>query len=274
MAAEVDESLPKRVAFRHTRVAGFTLTEGVHPADSIIPWHWHPHPTICCVLEGAFTEIAAGTAVACAPATVKFMPGGERHWDRFDLGPARGLLVEVVPETVLSLQPYAAVLDRRIHYHGGEVAELAFRIHRELRRMDDAALLAIEGLLLELLALASRRTVEPGAPRIAPWLTLARDFIEASLGNHLGVTGVAAAVGVHPVTLARGFRRSFGCTMGEYVRHRRIERAMEQLRSSSAPLAEIAETNGFADQSHFSNLFRRRIGLTPSRYRRLVASGT
>ena len=65
-----------------------------------------------------------------------------------------------------------------------------------------------------------------------------------------------------------------GCTMGEYVRHRRIERAMEQLRSSSAPLAEIAETNGFADQSHFSNLFRRRIGLTPSRYRRLVASGT
>jgi AraC family transcriptional regulator len=78
-------------------------------------------------------------------------------------------------------------------------------------------------------------------------------------------------VGVHPVTLARGFRRRFGCTMGDYVRQRRIERAMEQLRSSHDSLAEIALQNGFADQSHFSNLFRRTVGLSPSRYRRLVA---
>jgi AraC family transcriptional regulator len=272
MAAASHDSVTDRVALRQARVTGFTLTEGTHPADSVIPWHWHPHPTICCVLEGAFTEIAAGAAVACVPATVKFMPGGERHWDRFDLGPARGLLVEVAPEEVPSLQPYGAVLDRRVHYHGGAVAELAFRIHRELSRMDDSALLAIEGLLLELLALASRHTGERNDLRVAPWLLRARELIEASLSKHLGVTGVAAEVGVHPVTLARGFRRSFGCTMGEFVRHRRIERAMEQLRSTRTPLAEIAVANGFADQSHFSNLFRRRVGLTPSRYRRLVAS--
>jgi AraC family transcriptional regulator len=262
----------ERVALRQARVAGFSLTERTHPADSVIPWHWHAHPTICCVLDGAFTEIAAGSTVACAPATVKFMPGGERHWDRFDLGPARGLMVEVTAAEVPSLQPYAAVLGRRVHYHGGEVAELAFRIHRELCRMDDAAPLAIEGLLLELLALASRRTGETVALRIAPWLSRARELIEANLGDHLGVTGVAAVVGVHPVTLARGFRRGFGCTMGEYVRHRRLERAMEQLRTSRSPLAEIAVANGFADQSHFSNLFRRKIGVTPSRYRRLAAS--
>jgi AraC family transcriptional regulator len=272
MAAMDEHRTAERVTLRRARVAGFTFTEGTHPADSVIPWHWHPHPTICCVLEGGFTEIAGGTAVTCAPATVKFMPGGERHWDRFDCGPARGLLVEVTPEEIPALQPHAAVLDRRVHYHGGEVAELAFRLHRELCRMDSAAALAIEGLMFELLALASRRTSEPASPHLAPWLTEARDLIEAGLGGHLGVTGVAAAVGVHPVTLARAFRKCFGCTMGEYVRHRRIERAMELLRTSRLPLAEIALANGFADQSHFSNLFRRKVGLTPSRYRRLVAA--
>lgn len=272
MGAAVETRAADRVTLRHARVAGFTFTEGTHPADSVIPWHWHAHPTICCVLEGGFTEISGGTAVTCAPATVKFMPAGERHWDRFDSGPARGLLVEVTPEEIPALQPHAGVLDRRVHYHGGEVAQLAFRLHRELCRKDSAAALAIEGLMFELLALASRQSREAPTPRIPPWLSEARDLIEAGLATHLGVTGVAAAVGVHPVTLARAFRRSFGCTMGEYVRHRRIERAMELLRTSRLPLAEIAVVNGFADQSHFSNLFRRKVGLTPSRYRRLVAA--
>jgi AraC family transcriptional regulator len=270
-APEAEAAAAEHVVLRRARVGGFDFTEGIHPADSVIPWHWHPHPTVCFVLEGGFTEIAGGASVTCSPATVKFMPGGERHWDRFDRGPARGLLVEVAAGQVPALNPYAAVLDRRVHYQGGELAGLGFRLHRELCRMDDTAALAIEGLMLELLALASRRPNETAAPRSAPWLLQARELIEAGLGGHLGVTGIAAAVGVHPVTLARAFRRCFGCTMGGFVRQRRIERAMEQLRRSRAPLAEIALANGFADQSHFSNLFRRTVGLTPSRYRRMVA---
>ena len=79
-----------------------------------------------------------------------------------------------------------------------------------------------------------------------------------------------AGVGVHPVTLARAFRRTFGCTIGEYLRRLRIERAAEQLATGTQPLAEIALAAGFADQSHFSNVFRRRVGMSPSAYRREV----
>ena len=56
--------------------------------------------------------------------------------------------------------------------------------------------------------------------------------------------------------------------MGDYVRRRRIERAKQQLRNSRSRLAEIAAANGFADQSHFSRLFRQYTGTTPSRFRR------
>jgi AraC family transcriptional regulator len=81
---------------------------------------------------------------------------------------------------------------------------------------------------------------------------------------------LAVGVGVHPVTLARAFRRAFGCTIGEYLRRLRIERAAEQLATGTQPLAEIALAAGFADQSHFSNVFRRRVGMSPSAYRREV----
>jgi AraC family transcriptional regulator len=256
------------------RVGGFSFTKGSHLANTGLPWHWHETPTICIVVDGAFTEVSAGGhggggALVCTPSTVKFMPAGERHCDRFDRGPVQGVLVEVELAQIEVLRPHASVLDRRTHYQGGPVGALALKLQDELRRSDEAAPLAIEGLMLELLAIASRQNGARGLHRKVRWLEQTLELIEAELGGSLGVTGVAASVGVHPVTLARAFRRTFGCTMGDYVRRRRIERSMRQLRESSTSLAEIAAMNGFADQSHFSNLFRRYVGVTPSRYRSL-----
>jgi AraC family transcriptional regulator len=142
-----------------------------------------------------------------------------------------------------------------------------------MRRMDAASPLAIEGLLLELVAAASRlREQNGGSGRRPRWLEDARDLIHLELAARPSLGGLAQSVGVHPVTLARAFRLAFGCTVGEYVRSLRIERAAHQLAQTDLPLAEIALGAGFADQSHFSNLFRRHMGLSPFKFRRVVRS--
>ena len=139
--------------------------------------------------------------------------------------------------------------------------------------MDGAAPLAIEGLLLELLATTTRQGGANGETRGRPsWILRARDLLHADLSHRRTLADLAAEVGVHPVTLARGFRRSFGCSVGEYVRRLRIERAAVHLSSSDEPLAAIALAAGFSDQSHFSNLFRRGTGMSPSAYRRAMHS--
>lgn len=263
---------PKKL--RTARVPGFTLTEGIHPGGSTLPWHTHDGPTICFVLRGAFTEISAGETLACSPATLKVTPAGERHWDRFDKGDAHGLLIEAEPFRAELLRPHAAVLDQHLSFRGGLPAAIARRIYEELRRMDAAAPLAIEGLLLELLAAATRRGNGASASGGRPgWVLQARDLLHADLTARRTLGEIAAAVGVHPVTLARTFRRSFGCSVGEYLRRLRIERAAAQLGASDTPLAVIALAAGFADQSHFSNLFRREMGMSPSAYRRALRAG-
>jgi AraC family transcriptional regulator len=164
------------------------------------------------------------------------------------------------------------VLDERVSFHGGLMSGMARRVYDEMRRMDAAAPLAIEGLLLELVASASRmqeHNSSSGRPR---WLEDARDRIHVELADRPTLTGLARSVGVHPVTLARAFRRSFGCTVGEYVRRLRIEHAARQLADTEVSLAEIALAAGFSDQSHFSNLFRRQTGLSPFQFRRAVRS--
>jgi AraC family transcriptional regulator len=225
------------------------------------------------VLRGAFTEVTAGESLTCTPATLKVMPAGERHCDRFDRGDARGLLIETDPGRVDMFRPYAAVLDERLAVNGGLPGAVARRLYQEFRADDEAAPLAVEGLLLELLAAASRASTARAPGRTAGWLTEARDLIHSAPAASLSLSRLSAAVGVHPATLARGFRSRFGCSVGAYVRRVRIERAAEQLGAGDQPLAAVALAAGFSDQSHFCNVFRRLTGMSPSGYRRAVRRG-
>ncbi|HLK59494.1 MAG TPA: AraC family transcriptional regulator [Chthonomonadaceae bacterium] len=133
--------------------------------------------------------------------------------------------------------------------------------------MEDLANLAIEGLALEMFVLVSRRATyleEQLRPR---WLTQARDYLHAEFTAKHTLPQIAAAVGVHPVHLARVFRQHYHCTVVDYVRQLRVAFACRQLAQSDIPLAVIALDAGFADQSQFTRTFKRMMGMTPGEYR-------
>ena len=82
-----------------------------------------------------------------------------------------------------------------------------------------------------------------------------------------GLSDVAAIVGRHPVHLARTFRRHHGCSLGEYLRRIRLERAARALRDTDRPLVEVSLDAGFYDQAHFCRCFKAWASVSPGRYR-------
>jgi AraC family transcriptional regulator len=92
-------------------------------------------------------------------------------------------------------------------------------------------------------------------------------MIKARFLEHLTLSDIAADVGVHPVTLAREFRHHYQCTVGEIIRRERIGFACRELLSSGKPLADVAISSGFYDQSHFARTFKKTVGITPTQYR-------
>jgi AraC-like DNA-binding protein len=70
----------------------------------------------------------------------------------------------------------------------------------------------------------------------------------------------------------RKFQAHFHLTPQKYLRKLQMRMASRALVSTAAPLAEVAQECGFADQSHFSREFRRHFGRTPRDYRRHYAS--
>jgi AraC family transcriptional regulator len=106
--------------------------------------------------------------------------------------------------------------------------------------------------------------------RLPIWLGNADETIRAHFTEPLALAEIAKRVKVHPVHLAREYRRYFNCTIGEQIRRLRVEYACEQLTTTDLSLADIALASGFSDQSHFSVRFKQQIGTAPSHYRQAV----
>jgi AraC-like DNA-binding protein len=274
MTARVS-SPPGASRLRAAEFGGISLVEGIHHAGSALPWHSHAGPTFCFVLRGAFAEYSRGQTIDCRPSSLKLTPAGADHWNRFDLGDVRGLQIEIDPARCTAVERYGRVLDQHRHFGIGAEQLLVRRMYSEFRTMDTAAPLAIEGLLLELIALIARsRRTGPAGGSAPDWVRRAHDLLHESLATRLSLSGIAAEVGVHPATLARGYRRAYGCSLGEMQRRLRLELAARLLTATELSAVEIAQITGFFDQSHLTNAFRRRFGLSPLRYRRALGEIT
>jgi AraC family transcriptional regulator len=249
-------------------VAGFLLTDYTYPPGGRIHEHCHERSYVSLVVAGCYSETYERRCRECQPATVVFHPAGERHEERMGAAGARIFSVEVQSHWLGGAPEFRPVWEAPADFRGGPLARLAFRLYREFHRPDRFAPLAVEGLVLELVAERGRRGGRRagGGP---PWLARAEEVLRARLAAPPSLTELAAEVGVNPVHLARTFRAHRGYSAGEYVRRQRVEVACQHLVASDAPLAHIALAAGFADQSHFTRTFRRFRGVTPAAFRRL-----
>ncbi|MBI1774413.1 MAG: helix-turn-helix domain-containing protein [Proteobacteria bacterium] len=94
------------------------------------------------------------------------------------------------------------------------------------------------------------------------------EYIDVSLRENVGLAALAKIAGLSIWHFARAFKRAVGMPPHGYLLQRRIERARELLESTNLPIAEIALSVGFSDQSHFARHFRRLTGQTPTLARR------
>jgi AraC-like DNA-binding protein len=96
-----------------------------------------------------------------------------------------------------------------------------------------------------------------------------REAFERVACSDVTVGNLADELSMHPVALARAFRRSHGCSITAFRRRARVRRAAELL-IAGAPLVDVALESGFADQSHFCRIFRTEMGVTPSAFRAMT----
>src|SRR4051812_14992529 len=135
-------------------------------------------------------------------------------------------------------------------------------------RMFDALLTSLTVELGQIIKLGANDKISAGQWR----LDRVRGLIqEPTAGRWLNVSELAERCSVSRRHLMREWKAATGTTLHSYIAERRFERAKALLRSSTLKLREVSGEAGFADPSHFSAEFKKRVGCSPSEYRRRVA---
>ncbi len=263
------DALDQATVTRWRRVTGLTLAEVEYEPGQQIHRQRHRHARFVLVLRGALAEAGAADTLEYGASTLLFRLADEPHSYAAGEAGARCLVVDMDAAWLARARQQAPLLTASTMFRHGLLLQLAHRLYGEFRRRDEVSRLAIESLTLGVLAEASRRD-EALAARSAPlWLQVAIALVDQQFQQRLLLAVVARRVGVHPVHLARTFRRVYQTTFASYVRQVRIEFARGQL-SGTAALSDIACAAGFYDQSHFSRCFKQHTGLTPAEYRAAV----
>ncbi len=253
----------------------FLVTDAFFPPHAYLPPHVHERASFAIMLEGSFDIAIGHHDYACEPHSAVTEPAEERHDNRLGAVGAHVVVVQPDAAAVRRLGPCGQWFEEVRHARETPVCAAAWRVARELRAPDGATPIAVEGLVLEMLALATRRSwTGDGRYRVpAPrWLTRAREELHDRFLDPPRIGDLAAAAGVHPDHLARAFRVRFGVPIGSYLRRLRLDWAATRLESSEQGISAIALAAGFADQSHFTRTFKRHTGLTPQAYRRTFGS--
>jgi AraC family transcriptional regulator len=255
-----------RRVLRHAELASATLEDVQYARGFSVARHAHDFASFIYVVDGVHWSGHSKGGEACAPRTVRFLPGGEPHENFFPVG-SRCLQVALGRHILELAREHGPTL-----LVSGEVASpsapgLGARLHRELCERDDVSALAIEGLLLQLLLAGADERRPPRGGQPPAWLLRVREVLHERATNHPTLADLSRSAGRHPVQVSRQFHQHFGCTISTYVRQVRVARAQSLLAVPRLTLAEIALASGFSDQSHFTNAFHRLTGLTPHRYR-------
>jgi AraC-like DNA-binding protein len=132
----------------------------------------------------------------------------------------------------------------------------------------DSIGLAITAKLIARHATLSDPPSKPAIAALTRWrLKRVVDYVDAHLADPIGLAELAGATGLSRMHFAAQFRAATGLRPHEYLLRRRIERAQTLLSGSRLPLCEVALDVGFKSQAHFTTVFARFVGETPSAWR-------
>ena len=98
------------------------------------------------------------------------------------------------------------------------------------------------------------------------WVSQVRDQLAEESGRPPRLAEIATRVDRSRAQVARGFKNAFGCTIGQFIRQQRAEKAVVLIQRG-VPLAEAALAAGFVDQAHMHRTVYAHTGRTPAAWR-------
>jgi AraC family transcriptional regulator len=225
--------------------------------------HYHDEPHVTLIVNGGVIDKRKRSERELIPGGIMFFHGGEAHQT----------IPGTFPTKYITLQLDSSYL-KEISFSESETAMAVgtspdaklnlLKLYSELILGDEFSDSSAEMLILG--TLQPRRSHTHVRPA---WVERVVERINDDWERGVTLKDLSEAASVHPKSISRYFPKYFGCTLGEYLRKLKVERALGLIKHSDQRLTDIALECGFFDQSHFTRTFRQMTGLLPKQFKRI-----
>lgn len=266
-------TLDKIFAWRELREEGFVM-----PSP-----HCHTFFELFYVESGACSFFIGNNVYDLHEGDFMLIPPQVFHYTRYPYGACRRCNVFFragdVGERVKEALPQGEKFFGQIRIfqvpeaYRGQIAELIAGMAREEKICDSLSEPILETLLQQLFLLCCREcTFLEDMPEDIHTtdreIVLAAQFIGQHYMDDISAADIAKAAGYSPNYLSRRFREAAGIGVHEYLMFIRLQRAALELVSTDDSVTEIALRCGFSDGNYFKDAFKKKYGVTPSKYRK------
>lgn len=131
------------------------------------------------------------------------------------------------------------------------------------------------GLLEVLLVYISRKqklsVISESSFQLSKECAIAKRYIDTNYAQDITLDSLAEITHINKFYLAHSFTECVGQSPISYLTERRLAACKELLSSSNLSVTQIATSAGFSSQSYFSQIFNKKVGMSPRQYRKLYA---
>lgn len=131
------------------------------------------------------------------------------------------------------------------------------------------------GLLEVLLVYISRKqklsVISESSFQLSKECAIAKRYIDTNYAQDITLDSLADLTHINKFYLAHSFTECIGQSPISYLTERRLAACKELLSSSNLSVTQIATSAGFSSQSYFSQIFNKKVGMSPRQYRKLYA---
>lgn len=252
-------------------VNGLIISDTEYRNKTHFPTHCHENPYFAFVLKGGYDEINKIDKSRHITGNVVFHNRHEKHSNQNFTPYSRILNLELTEGWLKHHDINPGKVENISEVDEKSIAPFASKLLFESIYSDHFSEISIDTLSVEILdsLLSSSNTSVDNSP---VWAAKIREYLSDNAHDKISLADLSLQTGMHSVHISRAFRKYFRMSFGDYIRKQKIQKSLAYLLDKNYSITQIAHDCGFADQSHYTRIFRRFKGITPARYRAITCN--
>jgi AraC-like DNA-binding protein len=240
--------------------------------------HWHSCMEITQVLEGKIKTVVDGKPYTVSKGQVLIVPpaavhSGECLTDNTIYRTVKIELTQFFNSTKASSMCLTAFLERKVAFCPLSSDQKVISVINAIFDANDKNHhFSVEANFYNLIDLLYTENITEIESSRSGEFHEVLHFIETNLGSPLSTKAICKKFNYNETYFCRKFKKHTGLTVTRYILLHRLEIACQLLRNEEKHIGDICSECGFSDFSYFSAAFKRIYGVTPTRFRELLAS--